>query len=222
MLFCWQDSEDYRRRRSYFYDFWAHLVSTLDLTEMFLLTCYALKLESWGEEINTPKLDKDTFLDSARKWYNERYPREYTRFLGEWKPVTWSIQRRMDLLANYFGCSKELDDYSRYSQGARTYRNCMVHSTGFANMKILTGNLGHLVPRKDRIRDYKGLIWSEQMDRILDKQEDAIPSVQLMKLEFDSVQDILNKLWTRRIHDTEKLFESRNEILQQKYNIELL
>lgn len=44
LLYCWEDSEDYSKRMSYFYDFWVHLVSALDLTEMLLVKFYGLKL----------------------------------------------------------------------------------------------------------------------------------------------------------------------------------
>lgn len=179
-----------------------------------------------GKKVDIPELNKDTFLDGARKWYCERYSREYNDFLKKCKPVSWRIHRRMDLLANYFICSKELDDYSRYSQSTREYRNLLVHSPGLARIEVRSNtspsNLGHLVPRKDRISEYKDLIWGDQFTKMLRRQGDVNCSVDMMKSEFDSVQDILNKLWIKPIHDTKEMFETKNETFQQKYNIELL
>ncbi len=224
MLFCWQDSEDYRKRLSYFYDFWAHLVSILDLTEIFLLENYKLKCTCYWREIDIPELDKRTFLDKAEDWYGSEYPKRRNDFLKKWRPVIWGIHKRKDLLASYFSKSEEWKKYDRRSQNIRAYRNFAIHDIGPGKIERRSKDGSRMVwvPKLEKVSRYK--TWQD-FYRILNNgkgMDDAITDQEIMMSVLSQVQSMLNKLWTKPIHDTKKLFEKKNDILLEKYNIELL
>lgn len=207
---------------SSFEDFCIHLASACDLAEEFLQDTYLLTLECTGEQSEVlEKLSKEQFLKLAAEWYDDNYSRVHKHYLKKAKARPIILPGRKDVLGEYFGGSEDWNQYRRYTQKIREYRNVIAHDVQIGRFATIGGVT--LVPKKEKIQSYKR--WSDVFAARRDGQKlrnDFINMTEQMILDIGKLEVILNKLWEKPLEDLKKLFfEDRNEILLTKYNIEL-
>ena len=211
-------------RISSFEDFYAHIVSALDLAEEFLLRVYLLHLKCKGEKSKVlQELTIKEFLQKAEEWYNKYYSGVYENYLKKGKGIQIYLPSRKNVLDECFGKSQDWEKYKCYSKTTRPYRNHIIHNIGFGKFDI--SDLATLVPKKQKSMKFK--LWQEFHDLVKQGDpkaigENAIDMKEQMVSDIVALEIILNSLWTNPIHDIEKLFELRNRTIQEKYDIELL
>jgi len=209
-------------RLSSFEDFYTHLASACDLVEKFLLKTYLLILECTDQKSEIlQELKKEDFLKIAEKWYDDNYSKIYGDYLKKGKTVPIKLPSRQNILDEYFKDLGDWKEYKRYTQKIKEYRNIIVHDVQIG--KIITIGGITLVPKKEKIQDYKK--WSDvfavQQD-IQKLKNDFINMKEQMILDIGRLEIILNNLWAKPINDMKKLFfEDKNKILLDKYNIDL-
>ena len=208
-------------RLSSFEDFYIHLASACDLAEEFLLKTYLLILECKKQKSKIlQELRKEDFLKIAEKWYDNHYSKVYENYLKKGKPFPIKLPSRNNVLDEYFKNQEDWNEYKKYSQKIREYRNIIVHDIQIGKIINIGGVI--LVPKKENIQRYKK--WSDVFavqQNIEELKSDFINMKEQMILDIGNLEVILNKLWNKPINDLEKLFEDRNEILLKKYNIDL-
>ena len=208
---------------SSFEDFYMHLGSACDLAEKFLLKTYLLILECTNQKSQIlQELEKENFLKKAEKWYDNNYSKVHEDFLKLKKgEIALRLFNTKSVLDEYFKGNEEWKEYKRHSQKIREYRNIIVHDAQIGRI-ILIGRIV-LVPKKEKIQDYKK--WSDVFAVRQDIQKlknDFINMKEQMILDIGRLEIIFNSLWTKPINDMKKLFfADRNEILLEKYNIDL-
>lgn len=210
-------------RLSSFEDFYTHLGSACDLTEEFLLKTYLLILECREQKSKIlQELKKEDFLKIAERWYDDNYSKVYEDYLKKGKPAPIKLPRGKNVLDEYFEEQEDWREYKRYSQKIREYRNIIVHDIQIG--KIITIGGIPLVPKKEKIQNYKkwSYVFAAQQD-IQKLKNDFINMKEQMILDIGNLEIILNKLWNKPINDLRKLFfKDKNEILLEKYNIDLI
>ncbi|MHC1611272.1 MAG: hypothetical protein ACXQTW_06725 [Candidatus Methanospirareceae archaeon] len=167
------------------------------------------------------ELKKEDFLKIAEKWYDDNYSKVYGDYLKKGKTVPIKLPSRQNILDEYFKDLGDWKEYKRYTQKIKEYRNIIVHDVQIG--KIITIGGITLVPKKEKIQDYKK--WSDvfavQQD-IQKLKNDFINMKEQMILDIGRLEIILNNLWAEPINDMKKLFfEDKNKILLDKYNIDL-
>lgn len=220
LVYCYDHLQHFRI--SSFEDFYAHIVSALDLAEEFLLRNYLLGLECTGKKSQTlHRMTIEDFLQRAKKWYDKHYSEVYENYLKKGKRKPIYLPSGENVLDEYFKGSQDWGKYKCYSETMRPYRNRIIHDIGYG--KIYISELVTLVPRKGATQKYNN--WQGFHSIAGDPQairDNAINMKEQMVSDIVALEMIFNKLWVKPINDIEKLFEGRNEILQQKYNIDLL
>ncbi|MBA7658088.1 hypothetical protein ES703_66036 [subsurface metagenome] len=222
LVYCYDHLQHFRI--SSFEDFYAHIVSALDLAEEFLLRVYLLHLKCKGEKSKVlQELTIKEFLQKAEECYNKYYSGVYENYLKKGKGIPIYLPSRKNVLDEYFKGSQDWKKYKECSKLIRTYRNYIIHNIGFGKFDI--SDLATLVPKKQESMKYKS--WQEFHDLIKQGdprriEEDAIDMKEQMVLDIVTTKKMFNRLWAKPIDDIEKLFELRNKTLQEKYNIELL
>lgn len=209
-------------RLSSFEDFYTHLASACDLAEEFLLKAYLLILECTDQKSEIlQELKKEDFLKISERWYDDNYSKVYEDYLKKGKSATIKLPSRKNVLDEYFEDQEDWREYQRYSQKIREYRNIIVHDIQIG--KIITIGGIPLVPKKEKIQDYKkwSYVFVAQQD-IQKLKNDFINMKEQMILDIGNLEIILNKLWNKPIKDLRNLFfKDKNEILLEKYNIDL-
>jgi hypothetical protein len=207
-------------RLSSFEDFYMHLGSACDLAEEVLLRIYLLILEcSCKKSPILQELNKVDFIKLAEQWYDTNYSKVYADYLKKGKPSQIRLPARKYILDEYFEEDQDWNEYKRYSQKLREYRNVIVHEIQIGKLRGPGGIL--LVPKKEKILNYKkwANVFVAQQD-IEKVKTDFIVMKEQMILDIGKLEIILNKLWERPINDLHRLlFQDKNEILLMKYNL---
>ena len=208
-----------------FEDFYIHLVSASDLAEGFLLRIYLLTLECRGQQKKfLQKLDKEGFLKSAESWFCHGYSKACEDFIQEGKPVQKTFHRRTGVLDEYFAGFEDWKRYKSHVQKIREYRNVITHYVKIA--QILSNEGAILVPKKERIQDYKR--WSCVFEARRSEQKlgnDFVDMKKQMESDISGGESGLNELWTKPIGDLMQLFfHNKNKIVlwRTKYNIDIV
>lgn len=208
---------------SSFEDFYVHLGSACDLAEEFLLKTYLLILECRGQRSEIlQELKKEDFLKLAEKWYDDKYSKVYENYLKKGKPSPMKLPSRQNVLDEYFQDSVDWKEYKSHTQKIRGYRNVIVHDVQIGMITPIDAG-GVLVPKKEKIQDYKKWSYVFAAKRDAEKlRDDFIDMKEQMILDIRTLEIILNKLWVKPINDLKKLFfDEKNETLLGKYNIDL-
>ena len=205
-----------------FENFYTHLGTSCDLAEEVLMRAYFLIIECTSQNSRVlQELSKDEFLKIAANWYENNYKKVYEHYLNKGKPPPLKLLSRSNVLEEHYGREQSWKQYRSFSQQIREYRNVIVHNIQIA--RIITSPMGVVVPRKEKIQDYKK--WSSVFAvRGNNKKivEDFIDMKEQMNLDLVNLMRILNQLWVKPLGDLKKLFyEDRNERLLEKYNVEL-
>jgi hypothetical protein len=110
-----------------------------------------------------------------------------------------------------------------FSEGIRPYRNKVVHDVAMGTVLVSDGKY-HLVPRKERARDYgKMHAIQEAANDPARLKQDFVVREEQMGTDMRSLQGALNTIWQKPIADLcGLLYEDRNPILLQEYDIELV
>jgi hypothetical protein len=208
---------------SYFENFYTHLGSVCDSAEEFLMKLYFVILEckSIKSEI-LEKLSKEEFIKIAEEWYDENYEKVYEHYLCKGKPPPMKIPKRASVLKEYFVNSHAWQDYSKFSQRIREYRNVIVHNYQIAFVHFPDGV--SYVPKKEKISLYKK--WNEVF---LGAQNPEKFKNHFVSREVQMAQDIhelklvLQNLWEKPIKDmTELLLIEQNKTLLAKYDLSFI
>jgi hypothetical protein len=205
---------------SSFGDFYTHLVSASDLAQEFLLKTYSVILECRGASSQFMQgLTRDEFLKHAGEWYDTKYGKIYEHYLakGKWSSIT--LPSRPSVVAEYMEHAPSWDDYQRFDQSVRQYRNILVHREVVGEVIVNPGI--SLVPRREKIQEY--LLLKEVFQAANDPERlmtDFIPRQEQMLKDFLDIQIRLNALWAKPIADLESLFfQERNKKLCERYSI---
>lgn len=167
-------------------------------------------------------LTKQDFIKFAEQWYDNHYPRVYEDYLRKGKPSPIKLPSKKYILDEYFKENQNWNEYKRYSQKLREYRNVIVHDIQIGKLIGPGGIL--LVPKKEKILNYRKWadIFEAQQD-IKRLKNDFIAMKEQMILDIGNLEIIFNKLWEKPINDLKKLmFQDKNEILLRKYNLILI
>ncbi len=210
-------------RISSFEDFYTHLGSACDLAEEFLLKTHLIILECKSQRSETLQtLSKNDFIKLAEEWYDRNYSKTYDNYLKKGKPPPLKLPSRKNVLDECFENMESWKRYKRFTQKIREYRNVIIHNAQIGRI-ITIGNIV-LVPKKEKIQNYKKLsnvFAAQQNPKTLN--EDFINMKEQMALDIGNLEILLNDLWDKPINDLKKLFfEDKNEILLNKYNIDLI
>jgi len=202
---------------SSFDSFYAHLGSTCDLAEDFLIQCYFITLNC--EQRKTAvlqEMSKTEFLEMAGEWYDKHYLSVYEHYLNKGKYASCPLIQRSSILDEYLGESVEWESYKRFSQEIRTYRNVVVHNTQIGAL-IIDGI--HLVPIKKQIGEYKK--WRKIANvKQSNIEKHFIKKNKLMEDDLNTLKIMLNDLWKFPCAQLNKLFyEDKNDKLLEMYNI---
>lgn len=221
LIYAWDHLRNFRL--SSFEDFYIHLATSCDLGEEFLLKTYLLILECRGQKSRVFQgLSKEEFLELAGRWYEKNYSRLCEEYLQKGKRTRIELPSGENALDEFFQGFTNWRRYKDHSRKIREYRNVIVHDVMIG--KILHGETGILVPKKEKIQKYKkwAAIFEAAKDRVKLKN-DFVEMGKQMKSDIEELETLLNELWDKVIEDLERLFfNERNAILLQKYNINLL
>jgi hypothetical protein len=210
-------------RLSSFEDFYIHLASACDLTEDFLLKVYSLILECSGSKsVILEEINKKEFLELVEKWYEDSYLKDHRKFVEKAKSIEIVLLNKRTVLDEYFVDKDRWKDYKNLSRMIREYRNIIVHDVQIG--KIINLNGVQLVPKKEKIQQYKEFADVFAVLKEPTKlKNDFIEMKEQMFLDIEGLQTVLNDLWTKPIKDLARLFfEDKNQILLQKYNLNLV
>ncbi len=203
---------------SSFEDFYVHLASACDLAEEFLLKVYLLILECQDQKSSILKnLSKNDFLNLCGNWYDNNYSKVYENYIQKGKFLSIKIPGRRNVLDEYFNDSTDFGDYKKFGRKIREYRNVIVHNIQMGRIFIRGNSI--LVPKKEKINDYKSLSRVFAAGKDVEKlKSDFINMKEQMVLDIGILEIILNKLWNKPIDDLNKLlYEDKNTILLDKY-----
>lgn len=206
-----------------FEDFYIHLGSAFDLAEEFLQRIYFLLLDCADDSVCQvlERLTRGDFLEMAGDWYDRNYKSIYETYLRKGKPDWLRLPCSRDVLDEYYGNDLAWLEYKRYSQLVRQYRNVIVHSPqmGFINALDSNGNVIRLVPKIDRVQDYRK--WSDfftAMDNMDEHIRDFVEIREGMGVDATRSKDILDLLWQKPIRDMMSiLYEQKNKSILGKY-----
>jgi hypothetical protein len=206
---------------SSFGDFYSHLGSACDLTEDFLCKAYLLVLFCKAEKSKTLQgLSKPEFLAIASILYDTRYPKLYEHYYSKGKGFPLKIPARPNIVGEYFRDDESWMKYRKFSDTLRTYRNRIVHDVLIG--EILDARGAPLVPKRERISSYQKL---SDVFAAAGSPEKLKADFILMREQtvgdYAELQARLNALWARPLADMDFLFQSRNPILLEKYNLSL-
>jgi len=208
---------------SSFGDFYAHLVSASDLAHDFLIKTYILTSECRGNKSHLmQELPRDEFLSRASEWYDSRYAKAHEHYVAKGKWPSIKVPTRESFVGEYVGDVPGWKDYQKFDISLRTSRNVLIHSTAMGEVQVL-GN-GTLVPRRQRIEDYKTLSSIFDAARYSNKvRTDFILKQDQMSKDFPEMQAHLNALWEKPLADFDTLFfQEHNEQLCRKYHVRLM
>lgn len=223
LIYSYEHLNKFESMLSSFEDFYIHLGSACDLAEEFLLKTYLLILECRGQRSEIlQELKKEDFLKLAEKWYDDKYSKVYENYLKKGKPSPMKLPSRQNVLDEYFQDSADWKEYKSHTQKIREYRNVIVHDVQIGMITPIDAG-GVLVPKKEKIQDYKKWSYVFAAKRDAEKlRDDFIDMKEQMILDIRTLEIILNKLWVKPINDLKKLFfDEKNETLLGKYNIDL-
>jgi len=204
---------------SSFGDFYSHLGSACDLADDFLLKVYLLACQCRGR--GSPLLQgltKEQFLERAAAWYEKRYAKTYERYLCKGKPMPIYLPGRQDVLCEYLG-EQAWKAYEKVSRPLREYRNVIMHDVAMG--ALLSSNEIHIVPKKERIQDYRGLtpVLNAASNFELQRKDFIVMQEEMIK-DIAGLELALNTLWTYPLRTlSELLWEERNMALATKYNL---
>ncbi len=210
---------------SSFGDFYAHLGSVCDLAEDFLIAVYALASKCRNQpEPFRPPMTREAFLDIAGNWYDKDYPKLYEHYQKKGKMRPLYLPSRPIILEKYFGREDPAwKGYTSVADEIRPYRNKVVHDVAMGTVLVGAGKF-HLVPRKAVIKDYGEMRPIQEAANDPERlQRDFVVREEQMIVDLRSVQAALNGVWEKPIADLSALlYEERNTILLQKYDLEAL
>jgi hypothetical protein len=208
---------------SSFPNFYTHLGSACDLAEDFLLTAYLLILDC--KEKKSPilqEMSKHEFLARAGYWYDKNYSKMYDNYHSKGKQAPLHFPPRQDIISEYLGgTSTAWANYKGCARPLREYRNVVVHDH---EIGIINTPIGSLVPRKEKIQNYRTFFAIDRVKYNIDKlNSDFILLQEQMVNDFAELQTRLNDLWHRPIEDLRTLLlREHNPKLLAKYNLEIL
>jgi hypothetical protein len=209
-------------RLSSFEDFYVHLGTTCDLVEAFLCRSYLMLLGCSNRTSNALKQrNKAEFLEITGNWFDSNYLKEHNNYVSRQKPIMIHLSRRDEILNEYFQTDESWKQYKKLTRFIKEYRNLIVHEVKFG--EVVNYNDVQLVPRKEKIQNYKSLknVFAAVKD-VKKLRVDFIEKRTQMWQDMAEFQANLNRLWEKPIRDLEKLlYEDKNKTLLQKYNLEL-
>jgi hypothetical protein len=199
---------------SSFSDFYSHLGSACNLAEDFLLQSYLVVSECNGKTVPIlQEMSKEEFLEKAAEWYDKCYPDLYENCHKKGKGITLYLPARDEILKDYFTSGRQAvwKAYESFSMATRQYRNRIVHDVAIGNVLVPGTNI-YMVPRKERIQDYRSLqqvvAAAQNADRL---KRDFVVREEQMFNDFQEFQQHLNALWEVPIADFyELLYEKKN------------
>ncbi len=198
-------------RLSSFEDFYTHLAAACDLAEDFLFGTRLVVLECTGGRGAVPQVAKKEDFQKLAEEQNDSQPGR-----GNAAPTA---PNRQGILDDYFAGSDEWRDYKVYSRKVRDYRDAIIRNYQIGRV-LVVGDIT-LVPRKERIQDYRkwpsALLAAEDTNKV---QSHFIDMKEQMLLDIETLEVMLNRLWERPISDMKRLFfDDKNAVILGKYQI---
>ncbi len=212
------------RHISFFENFYAHLGSICDSTEEFLMRIYFLILRSNKVESELlHRLSKNKFMKLANNWFDEHYGSIFNYYLNKGKkPPPIPLPGRSNILDEYFEGYQPWNDFVRFSQLIKQYRNAIVHNyqIGF----VQNNNGQHFVPKKEKIPKYKK--WDEVFKGAADSKKfanDFIDRETQMVNDLKEMQNKLQGLWDKPVNDiNDLLYRQQNAIILNQYDLRIV
>jgi|SRR5579859_2249997 len=203
-------------------NFYTHLASACDLAEEFLFRVHLLVSKCRGDQI--PDLDphsKEEFLQQLGEWYENKYAKAYDLYHKKGKTMIVHVGPREKILVGYFDRRNQAwKDYRSFSQPIREYRNKVVHDVQIGTVRV--GKI-NLMPRIDKIQEYAAMVAIHDALKspgIL--KRDFVVREEQMFSDFSTFKERLNALWEKPTTDLGALlYEERNPLLLEKYNLDL-
>lgn len=220
MKFCYAYEHINSNRAAAFDEFYAHLSSVCDLIEEFFLRIYQLICEITDKQIEVIQaLSKNKFLKIASEWYDTSYNEVHKNYFAKGKFTPIYLVKGKNILDEYFNDNKDWKEYKKYAQVLRTYRNTLIHSCLIGKIHTTNGQL--LVPKKEKISNYKNLRKILDSVYIAERVKfDFVDMKTQMIEDFETMQKLLDKLWNVVLSDYDNhFFENPNDNLLRKYDI---
>jgi hypothetical protein len=201
-------------------DFYYHLGTICDLAEDLLIKIYLLIINCKSMHSDVlQKLEKNDFLDIASQWFEENYHLTYEHYLNKGKFIPIKLPQRNNILKEYFKGEKSFEDYTKYTEILRPYRNFFTHNIIIG--KVIKDSKIY-IPKPKFIGNFKE--WSKLVN-IYDNEnfEKFIIPEEQMLYDFEHLQEILNKLWDKAISDMyQLLYIENNALFLNKYLLEFI
>jgi hypothetical protein len=200
--------------------FYTHIASACELAEEFLLRVHRLISECLGER--TPELEplsKEEFLKQLDGWYDREYAKAYEHYHKKGKEMIVRVSPREKILCKYFERQNQAwQDYKRFRQPIREYRNKVVHDVQLGTVRV--GRI-NLMPRTNKILEYTSM---PAIQNALNNPEmlkrDFVVREEQMFSDFRVCKERLNALWEKPTLDLSGLlYEQWNPVLLGKYNL---
>ncbi len=195
-------------------NFYTHLASACDLAEDFLLRVHLLVSECDGQAVTFAPLTRAEFSQHLEQWYEREYTKKYPHSHAKGKSMIVHVEPRDKIKQQ----GQAWKAYKSFSVPIREYRNKVVHDVQIGTVRV--GNI-NLMPKITKIKEYAAL--AAVQNAITDPEtikRDFVVREEQMFSDFRTFKERVNALWEKPTDDlTRLLYEERNPLILQKYNL---
>jgi len=199
------------KNKDFLEDSLVHLAGIMDLIEDFATSLHLLLCDSDNRKVEIlQELTEVEFLERAKKWYHEFYPKTFEFYLSKGKFRSISVPNRSNIVHEFFQENPMWNNVEKFFVKVKTYRNKIVH-TPFL-LKIKAGN-DFFVPKLGRILDYQNY---DSIRNIAENQNiferDFLPKEQLVDDLFNEALKHLDSIWPLFFNEISKRLEKSNTV----------
>jgi hypothetical protein len=167
-------------------------------------------------EVPVRPLTKAEFSQKLDEWYEKEYQKKYPHSHAKGKPMLVHVDPRDKIK----GQDQAWKAYRSFSVPIREYRNKVVHDVQIGTVRV--GNI-NLMPKIEKIKEYSSFATIQDAVRNPETiKRDFVVREEQMFSDFRAFKECINALWQKPIEDLVLLlYEERNTVLLEKYNLQL-